>query len=511
MSNGDLILKIGMSLAVFLLFLRSGAPILQAAAPSLIKLSLAEAIEIAFMNNVDIRVEQENVRRNRLSLLLEESQFDPSLRLDSRADRTVRSSTSGIETGPSGTNRIVQENQRINAGLNQRFRWGGDYDLNIGQFRSKASFQTLNPTISGNLLFSFTQPLLQGFGREITQMPIRIAQVDIAISEVAFQSLVATVLLEVANAYWDLVFQLKNQDVQRQTHQSAERLLASVRAKVESGLLAPIEILVAEAGVASLEESVVIAEKGVQDTEDRLRLLLNLPELSMVAPPSIQPTDRPVQTKKPMDESNLLKWAVDQRPEVKENRLLLQNRSRAIRIAEDRLSPSLDLVGNIGLNGLGGDFTDEIDQLTSGSFHQWEAGLVLSFPLGNREARTNLRIEKTEMKKAELAQEKIVQEITQETKEGVRRVRTDFQRIKTTRRARLLAEEKLNAGNERFHLGLISSQDLLEFQDDLADAKAKELKALTDYNKSLVNLDKVTGTLLNRFRIEISGNGVAMK
>ena len=103
--------------------------------------------------------------------------------------------------------------------------------------------------------------------------------------------------------------------------------------------------------------------------------------------------------------------------------------------------------------------------------------------------------------RAALAREKVRQQIALETKEGLRRVRTDFQRIATTRRARALAEKKLSAGNERFNLGLISSHDLLEFQNELADARGKELKAVTDYNKSLANLEKVTGLLSDRYPI----------
>lgn len=456
------------------------------------------------MNNIDIQVERENIHLSRFAFQIEAAQFDTTLTLDTRSNRTVRSSTSGIEIGPSGTTKIVQENQRISAGLNQRYRWGGNYDLNLGQARSKASFQTLNPTMSGNLVFSFTQPLLKGFGSEITEVPLRIAQRQIAISESAFQAQVMNIILSVGTAYWDLVFQRKNLEIQEQARESAKQLLNSVRAKVDSGLLAPIEILVADSGVASLEEAVIIAQKAVQDTEDLLHILLNLPAQSFSSPPTILPSEAPIETEKTIDEESVLKWALAQRPEIKGNQFLRQNQTLVVKRAQDQLSPSLDLVGNVGLNGLGSDFSNETDQLSSGSFHQWEAGLVLSFPLGNREARAALKKEKTALNKAVLIEQKIVQEIVNETKEGIRRVRTDFQRIETTRRSRLLSAEKLAAGNDRFNLGLISSHDLLEFQDDLADAKGKELKAITDYNKSLINLEKVTGTLLSRYRIDAS-------
>jgi len=475
---------------------------LKAEALPVIFLSLAEAIEQTLENNVDMLIERENVRLQGFGLFLENAKFDAILSLDARSKRSIRSSTSGIETGPSGTNRIIRENQQISAGIKQRLQWGGDYDLALGQFRSKASFQTVNPTLSGNLIFSFTQPLLQGYGKEINETPLYIAQTTERISQAAFESQLMAIILEVGNAYWDLVFHLKNLEVAQQTGQSAAQVLEAVREKVKIGLLAPIEILVAESALANREEDIVVAEKGLQDIEDQLRFLMNLPEQFSLHPPALRPSDHPITTKERNDEKALLLWAASHRPEVKEKQLRLEKLNLSIKLAEDRIAPSLDLVGNVGLNGLGSHFSNQTVQLSSGRFHQWEAGLVLSFPIGNRDARARLQIEKTAFTQALLAKKKQVQSILKETKEGLRRVRTDFKRITSTRRAQHLSEEKLSAGNERFDLGLLSSHDLLEFQDDLSTSKGKALKALTDYNKSLINLEKVSGKLLSRYRIK---------
>ncbi|MFQ5543147.1 MAG: TolC family protein [Nitrospiria bacterium] len=474
-----------------------------AASPQQISLSLHKAVMIALKNNVDLQIEREQIQLREWGLDEEEAQFNPSLRFDIKADRTIRSSAIRFETGGGGTSRIVQENQRVNAGINQRFRWGGDYALTIGQLRSEASFQAINPTYNGDLTFSVTQPLLRGFGREIIEGPIRIAITNAEISQADLQVKALNLILNVSDAYWNLIFHLENLKVNQQTLQSAKQLLKSIKAKVDLGLLAPIEILVADAEVASREEGVVIAKKEVLDTQDLLRNLLNLPTQSSDSPSAVLPMDRPTETKQNIDEKSLLEWALTHRPELEQNRLLMLNRQQSRQIAENQLSPSLDFVGSVGLNGLGAEFSDDVDQLISGSFHQWAAGLVLSFPIGNHAAQANLQKQKTEIRKTMLDRTRLIQQIILETKKGLRRVETDFQRIKTTQRARFLSEEKLSAGNERFQLGLLSSQDLLEFQDDLSDAKRRELKAVIDYNKSLVNLDKSTGALFGRYEIEM--------
>lgn len=469
-------------------------------------LSLAQAVKTALKNNIDIQVERENIRLQSTFFDGEAAQFDPSLSFDLHADRTTRSSSSLIETGPSGTNRIIQENQRFNAGINRLFRSGGKADLRFQQFRSKASFQAVNPTLNGDIILSFSQPLLKDFGAEVTEGPMRIANTNIAISQAAFVSRVNQLILEVSEAYWDLVFQIKNREVKHQTLSSAKQLLDSSRAKVEMGLLPPIEILVSEAGVASREEAVFIAEKGLDDTEDRLRMLLDLPGQTMVAPRPIRPTDHPKEAPRPFEAEALLASAMTARPEIEALQLQLRNQRLSEKIAKNRLFPSLEFVGSLGLNGLGKDFPDEADQIESGSFNQWEAGLVLSFPIGNQAARSELQREHIKRKQAMFDQKKLIQQITLETKEGLRRVKTDLQRIKATRRARELAKEQLAAGNERFKLGLLSSHDLLEFQDDLADTKGNEIKAIIDYNKSLANLDYVSGALAKKYQIETISN-----
>jgi outer membrane protein TolC len=465
-------------------------------------LSLAEAINIALENNVDLRVERENIRLQRSAILFERGQFDPTLHLDARVDKTVRESTSIIETGFVRTDQIDQENQRLSLGFNQRFGWGGDYDITFSQTRSSATLQEINPTFRGEPVLTFTQPLLRGFGREVTQGPLRIAQTRLQISQSVFRSQLMAIILEIGDVYWDLVFQRENLNVQQQSLRAAEQLLELNRNKVELGLLAPIEILVAEAGVASRVEGVVVAEKAIQDTEDRLRRLLNLPEQSISAPPPLLPTDAPIDTRKEWDETTLLATALRERPEMEQRQMELRNRALSIRIAENQLYPSLDLVGSVGLNGIGGSYSTELDQIESGDFYHWEAGVILSFPLGNRSARANVQREKSQWNQAALDRERTIQQITLETKEGLRRVETDYRRIESNRRARILAERQLMAGNERAALGLISSHDLLEFQTELADARGREIRAITDYNKSLINLDRVTGLLLERFNIK---------
>ncbi|HLF86596.1 MAG TPA: TolC family protein, partial [Nitrospiria bacterium] len=70
-------------------------------------------------------------------------------------------------------------------------------------------------------------------------------------------------------------------------------------------------------------------------------------------------------------------------------------------------------------------------------------------------------------------------------------------------KARILTEKKLQAELERLNVGLSNSRELLRFQDDLADARSKELSAIIDYNKSLAEVERTKGTILKSNNISL--------
>ncbi len=95
------------------------------------------------------------------------------------------------------------------------------------------------------------------------------------------------------------------------------------------------------------------------------------------------------------------------------------------------------------------------------------------------------------------------QQITLETKEAIRAIQTNIKRVKATRISYKLAEEKLKAEEKKFEVGLSTSFKVLEFQKDLIDAQSKEIKAIIDYNKSIVQLHKVAGITLEKNNVEL--------
>lgn len=467
--------------------------------------SISDSIRFALMNNLELLLEKQNPVSANTDIISEKAKFDPTLSLEAKNKKNIRPSASEIEAGLGAVEiaKIDQNDTDFNIGIKQSLLTGGNYELkfNSNRFKTSAAFQILDPSYGSDLSLSVSQPLLKGFGIDVTRTQVKIAINNMTQSRYALEEKVMDLVLDVYKNYWDLVFNIENMKIQQQLLGSANDLLNMNRIKVNLGTLAPIEILVAEAGVASREENVVLAEKKVKDAEDQLKRLMNPPNRTLIDSYSIIPVQQPSFAKEMFKLDEVINIASETRPDLKKEKIDLDNKKISYNQAKNQILPSLDLKGSAGLNGLGADYPDNIDELKSGDFYAWEVGIIMSIPIGNRSAKAKLSKQGIEIEKAKISFKNIEQKVIVEVKEAIRKVETDIKRMESTKKARILAEKKLQAEQERFNVGLSNSRELLRFQDDLADARSKELAAIIDYNKSLAEMDRIKGTILKSNQI----------
>ncbi len=468
-------------------------------------ISISDSIRFALMNNLELLLEKQNPMSANNNIISEKAKFDPTLSLEAKNRKNVRPTASEIEAGLGAVEiaKIDQNDTDFNIGIKQDLLTGGNYELkfNNNRFKTSAAFQILDPSYTSGLSLTVSQPLLRGFGIETTKTSIKIATNNLVQSKYTLEGKVMDLVLDVFKTYWDLVFNIENLKIQQQLLGSANDLLNINRIKVEIGTLAPIEILVAEAGLASREENVVLAEKKVKDAEDQLKRLMNPPDRTLIDNYSIIPVQQPSLAREMFRIDDVINTASKERPDIKKEKVDMENKKISFDQAKNQILPSLDLKGSAGLNGLGADYPNNIDGLKSGDFYTWEADLILSIPIGNRSAKANLSKQGIEIEKARISFKNLEQKIIVEIKEAIRKVETDIKRMESTKKARVLTEKKLQAEQERLNVGLSNSREILRFQDDLADARSKELAAIIDYNKSLAEVERSKGTILKSNKI----------
>jgi outer membrane protein TolC len=463
--------------------------------PGVMALSLRDGIALALSNNLDVAVEGYNPRIREQELIQERAVFDPSAFLEA-ARTDARFPSTFAFGGNTGT-----DTWDFNTGLQQRLPFGGTYELRLNNQYVNTTSAT-NDGFGSRLALTLTQPLLRNFGYDANLTSIRIATNNQSISREQLRLRISDVVTQVQNAYFDLIFALENLEVQRRSLRLAQELVTLNRARVRAGVAAPVEVTQAEAQEAARLQDVILAEKAVRDAEDTLKVVMNLPATGPAWDTTIQPTDAPSFQPVSVNLDDAVRTALEQRHEVRSAKLEIDNRDLTVRLTRNQLLPDLSLEGSVSLGGFGDTYGRNLGELSSGEFTSYSVGVRLTVPIGNRAAQASyLRSQlladqaKTSLRQLELL-------ITQQVREAVRRVEADARRVDATRAARVLAEEQLRVEQRRLEAGVTTTFNVLSFQRDLSLALANEIRAITDYNKSLMVLDRVRGIVLERYRIE---------
>ena len=475
-------------------------------------ISLAEAAVRALQSNLDISISRQTKESRLFDITVEQAKFDPTLSVNGQYNRTVNPLNQPLfgGTSPNLTDIQIrdQRNTSVTVDATQNLITGGNVDLNYSPARANTNPEVArgflyNPSYTGGLALTITQPLLRNAGIELTKTFIKVAQNNAEVEQHVFRDRVLTVLATVEQTYWEVVFANENLKVAQAALKAAEELLATNRAKAKAGVMSIVDVLQAEAAVASRVEQVLVAEKSIRDQEDQLRRLLNPGEEELRQDMRLTPTDAPVTVLEPLSLQEAIDIAIEQRPEIVQAKKNVESGELNKQFAKNQLLPTLSFQGTMGLAGLGGDYPQSVQRNLSGDYYNYGAGLVLSYPLGNRSAVSTYNKRQLESRNAETTLASVRQQIIVGVREAVRRVQTDFKRIETTRSARIMAEKQLQAEQERLKVGLSTTRFVLDFQRDLATAQGNELRATVDYNKSLSNLARHKATTLDRYNLQV--------
>ena len=474
-------------------------------------LSLQESILLGLKNNLNIAIEGFNPKIREADVTSAKAVFDPSV--------FTEVGFTSIQTPNRNTLAGVLESKTDdfvwNVGFSQDLPTGGSYELRFDNNRNfnnaqffilqQPVFADLQTAYASDLNLTVTQPLLKNFGVDINRTEIKIAENDREISLDQFRQTVMDVITQIQDVYWDLVFTIEDLKVAQRSLRLAQELAELNRARVRAGVAAPVEITQAETDIAARTAGVVLAEKAVQDTEDLLKVVLNIPSGGEWGG-AVHPADPARFSAVTLDLPAAVTDALRKRPEYEAAKVEVSNRELNLRFARNQLLPDLSFKGSVGINGLSAldpTYGDAVDDLGSAKHFSYSAGLVLSIPIGNRGARAEFVKAQLEREQARVALRSLELQITSEVREAVRRVSANARLVDDTKAARELAEEQLRIEQKRLEAGVSTTFEVLRFQRDLAAAQSAEVRALTNYNKSIANLDRVRGVVLEKHGIQM--------
>jgi len=492
-------------------FLMVGLPASQAQVPAeegpTVSLRLQDCLTGALRQNFAIRVSEYNVQVRQLSEVVAESNFDSILSSSYTEFEQVSENVDPF-SGPPETS--IRGRQLSSTWIDPTI-WGGTFQVQFQANDTSANFFLLDPTYETALNLRYEQSLLRNFGLDVNQAPIEITQNNTKVSESQFREIVMETMQASEFAYWNLVFARMDLEVKRQSLRLAGELLQMNRAKVEVGTMAPIDVTQAEAGVASREEAVIVAEAAVKNAEDVIRRLLNPPSDSPIWTSTLLPADSPTFEVVSPDLASARSVAAQRRPELEQQRYAIESLKLEERITQKATNWDLKAVAAYNLEGLAGQseflgfdepFTNALSDLDRTKFADWSLGLQLDIPLGNRAAKaqhtaTTLRLQLEEVQLLNLVQAADI-----DVRAKVRDVVTNVKRVEAARKNRDLQQKNVEAEQKKFDNGMSTSFTVLQIQEDLATAERQENLAIIDYNKSLVSLERAKGTLLEARQVQ---------
>jgi HAE1 family hydrophobic/amphiphilic exporter-1 len=483
------------------------------------RLSLDEAISVGLARNLSLVVERYSTSEAGLNLWRSQGIYDPNLTVDLSNWEDTSPQASQLD----GAEVSIQEAQRWDFGINKLFSSGGQGSIvwNNSRFETNSQFATLNPSYRVDFDLNFTQPLMRDFGRLATNYQIRVAQTNIDISQEAFELQVIATLQDIVDAYWNLLDARAQLEVADESLTLAQQLHEQNRIRVDVGTLAPLELVQSEAGVATRQLDIIRARAAVGDAEDRLRQLMNLPpgelwetEILPETDPELEPID--------IDIDDAIGTALAERPELRSKRLGQNNLDLDVQFFTNQQKPRIDLALTYGLNGLGGDLTlrefpsgeiiaqasgdygDALDQITEGDFDTWAIALNLAYPLNNRTAKAQTALAEVSFERGQAELRDLELGVSTEVRRIARLVDAAAQARESARVSRRLEERNLDAEQKRFDNGMSTSFQVLQIQEDLTEARSREVASVTGYRKALVQYYRAIGRLTEEAGVEIA-------
>ena len=484
-------------------------------ADGVVELSLEEAVEFALRRNLGLVIERYTRAQARLGV--EEALGAYDLLLSSTLSASDQTSATVSELSASEFNQQVW-----NFSLAQNTPLGGQVSVGWENTRQESNnrFATLNPSFDSNLTFSFSQPLLRDFGRPVFERQLLIAQNQSLVSNREFSRQVMATLQQVTDAYWNLVEAREQLVVARESLSLAQELHERNRIQVEVGTLAPLELVQSEAAIATREEDIIRSQQAVGDSEDALRQLLNLPQGALWQS-EIRPETDPEVAHAALDIETAIRTALDTRPEVRAQQLLVDQARINSDYFRNQTLPSLDLDVSYGYSGVGGNrivrdnvtgevietqpgnYGDALDQITGLDFDGWTARLIFGYPLQNRAARAASASANLELERQQTILDDIQTQVITEVRQAARRVDSAAKQIEAARASVTFQERSLDAERKRYENGMSSSFEITRIQQDVTSARSREVSAVIAYRTALTQFQQATGQLLSSYGVVI--------
>jgi outer membrane protein len=503
------------------------------------KMSLKEAIYVALRNNPSVKAVELNPVASMETVRQANGAFDPNLTSQADVIKSVVPATSLLQTG--GATAFSQKLYDWNFGINKLSALtNGTFGVVFNNERalSNSAFQAVDPSYNPTIALSLSQPLLQNFGWRFATLNVRIAESGQKQAQWNYGQSLEDFVQRVGGDYWNVVLTEENLEVARAALKFNQDLVRQNSISVKVGTLAPLDLQEAQSAEATASANVFTAEANLKTARAQLRQdVLYNPEQTFL-PAEIEPGDAPNPHESiPMAEDRSLKLAVMYRPSLAGMREAIRGALMQVQFAENQTLPQLNLGTQIGVTStagtsrcspkfgsfgpppnctifaggtaiagnrlpFGGIYGDALDSMWNFSFYNYAAVLTFQMPLDNAVPRAALAQARVSYEQQRMQYRAALSQAVVEVENALANLYADQKRAQATEQATFYAKQALHDEEVRFRVGMATTHDLLQFQDEEVLAEGNQVQAAVDLENAKLNLQHAQGTLLRAFNIQ---------
>jgi len=398
------------------------------------------------------------------------------------------------------------------AGFDQKLPWfGTSYNISWSAVHtdSNSFLNSYNPVLESGLSLAVSQPLIRDLAIDAARRQVAASRVDRDIADTRLQESLVRTTAGVKSAYWNLVSAIATVEARRVALDLAQELVRVNTAKVSVGQSAPLDLVAAQAEVAADSEQVIIAETAVRQVEDQLRTLIFDASEPGVWRVKIEPIDPPPVGLASPDLDLAVANALNDRADLIRARKDIENANVSVKYTNNQRLPDVRVNASYLASGLGGtqvlrtggfpgtvvgsgaatSFGSVLNQLFTGQYSTWAVGVDVRYPLGQATEQADYARARLELAQSEERLKSAQARAVQQVRDAWWKIDMNAKRIETTRAARELAEQRLDAERKRFDVGMSTSFLVIQAQRDLAQARTSELAATLAYDLAQVDFE----------------------
>jgi outer membrane protein len=498
---------------------RAQGPPAAPAAPEPLALALREAIARAATGNIQLLKQNVALQTSEGNVVNALGTFDFVLAADSTLSRSVNPPLSPTDqsqgssksyVGDISLTRALESGGTLTLAFQERAALGSQQPFQCGVPPSTLTVMGMTVPISCNVYtptatLSFTQPLLRGFGREITEANLYKARVSNDLALLNRQAQAANTVRDTIIAYWELAYQTQDLAIQRFAEQLAREQLRTTDAQIKVGKLG-------ELSAAAVNRAIATALQGEASSAQALMgRALDLQRLFGAAVPAsfvgYKAADALDASKHDVDVDAETKHAIEASPALKSIRMGLALTQTDVRVAEDSMRPQLNFVGSVDEGGRNHLLGTSFDQMTNLSYTEYSAGLTFQLPLQNRAARGTEEVARAAADSAQLDARDLELSIRDTVARMAAQIRSAGERLEYGQDAVTYSEQNLKAEQARFSVGTSTNNDVLLRMQELLQAKSSVTRAMADLLEGDVALAALTGDILALYNIRLKEPG----